>query len=75
MYVSTSHGRACSQIADDTARAKAASILNAVASGVFLYISVLGIIVDEFADGKNIFAKGSLMLLALSLMGFISFFV
>lgn len=57
---------------DDQAHATASAILNGFAVGVFMYISILGVMVEEFASGQRIYLKAALVILAAAAMGCIS---
>ncbi len=50
------------------------SILNSFAVGVFLYVSILGVIVEEFSSKDYLIPKFFLALVGCAAMGCLSFF-
>jgi len=60
---------------DDYTQSTVSSILNSLAVGVFMYVSILGVIVEEFsnAEGKHLYFKIMIALGIAALMGCLTF--
>jgi zinc transporter ZupT len=58
---------------NDAARAVVSSLLNAFAVGVFMYIAILGIIVEEFSSGEQLLQKFFIVLIGVSSMACLVF--
>lgn len=48
------------------------SILEGVAVGAFLYVGILGVIVEEFSNTRNLFLKSALFMFGILCMGLLS---
>jgi len=61
------------QSLNDDAKALVSSLLNGFAVGVFMYISILGIIVEEFSSGHQLLQKFILVLVGAMAMACLVF--